>query len=230
MDKKKLAEKIKQRVKEFRAKNKHKGTQAKNVSNPKDRSKEADASKLQQKHKKVVAVGPKGGKYVQTVSGHKDYEKSLVKGKIKEIVMEQEFLENFKKERQMEEIKKAVTAEAAPVDNKAADEASLNAENKPSIQDAKTPAEVIAEAAKPIEQAAAPAEAPKAEEAKPKKELSFDGLFAEGFTLGTTLKQNPNGGNMVSNMKKPKMDYVAAAQHSRNEKLTAEDIKNPKKK
>lgn len=157
----------------------------------------------------------------------KDYEKSLIKGKIKEIVMEQSFLEDFKKERQMSDVKKAVTAEAAPVDNGVKDESVLNAENKPTIQDAKTSAEVIAElAAKtPAEVVTTPAaEAPKV------KELNFDNLFAEGYTLGSTLKQNPNGGNLITNMKKPKMDYVAAAQNSRNMKMSDEDFKNTKKK
>lgn len=159
------------------------------------------------------------------------YESSPKKGNINELTMGQKFLETFKKERKMSDIKKAVTSEAAAVDQTAKDEAVLNAENKPTIQDATTPA---AEAAKPAEtkvvEAAAPAvEAPKEDE-KPKKELKFDGLFSEGYTLGSTLKQNPNGGNVVTNMKKPRMDYVAAANNSRNMKMTVDDFKNPKKK
>lgn len=116
-----------------------------------------------------------------------------------------------------EEIKKAVTSEAATPDNKPADAATENGENKPSIQDAKTPDQIAAEAAA----APAPTETPAA---PAKKELSFDHLFAPDLSLGATLKQNPNGGNVMSNMKKPSIDYVERAKNTKNQSLSAEQL------
>ena len=78
------------------------------------------------------------------------------------------------------------------------------------------PAAVVAEAA-----VAAPvAESPKAEPAAPK--LSA-GLF-QGFTLGSTLKPGAVG-NVMSNMKKPMMDYEKQfANSTKNQKMTSEEL------
>lgn len=167
------------------------------------REKHAHDGKAKPKQAKVV--GKRGGVYTQAASGSKHYKKSI---------------DSFIEERKMkqEEIKKAVTSEAATPDNKPADEAAANGENKPSIQDAKTPEQIAAEAAAA---APAPTETPAA---PAKKEISFDHLFAPDLSLGATLKQNPNGGNVMSNMKKPSIDYVERAKNLKNQSLTAEQL------
>lgn len=49
------------------------------------------------------------------------------------------------------------------------------------------------------------------------------GLF-QGFTLGSTLKQAPTG-NIMTNMKKPMMDYEKQYQNSsKNQKLSSEQL------
>lgn len=195
IDKKKL-EHLKQRVAKFREKHAHDGKEAKGVTKPK-------------KHPKAAkVVGKRGGVYTQAASGSKHYKKSM---------------DSFIEERKMkqEEIKKAVTSAAATPDGKPADEATVNGENKPSIQDAKTPEQIAAEAAAA---APAPTETP-APAAPAKKELSFDGLFANDFSLGATLRQNPNGGgNVMDNMKKPAIDYVERGKASKNQSMTAEQL------
>lgn len=129
-----------------------------------------------------------------------------------------------------EEIKKAVTAEAAAITVKT-DEATVNGENKPVLQDAKTAAEVKLEA-KPEEtpvQVVTPAELQAAPPAAPaKKEVSFDGLFAADYRLGSSIKQNPNGGNSMDNMKKPQMDYVERAKNHKNVSMTPEQFAEAK--
>lgn len=115
-----------------------------------------------------------------------------------------------------EEINKAVTSEAATPENKPTDEATASGENKPSIEDAKTADQLKAE-----QDAAAQAAA---EAAPAKPEMTFDHLFAPDLSLGATLKQNPNGGNIMSNMKKPTMDYVERAKNGRNQSMSAEEL------
>ncbi len=203
VDKKKL-EHLKQRVAKFREKHAHDGKEAKGVTKPK-------------KHPKAAkVVGKRGGVYTQAASGSKHYKKS-----IDAFVDDYKWLTKTEREMKQEEIKKAVTSQAATPDNKPADEATINGENKPSIQDAKTPEQLAAEAA-----AAAPAPAESAPAAPAKKEISFDGLFADQFSLGATLRQNPNGGgNVMDNMKKPAIDYVDRAKNStKNQSLTAEQL------
>lgn len=207
VDKKKL-EKLKQRVDKFRQKHAHTGKEAKGVSKP------------HRPAKQIKTVGKRGGVYQQTTSGAKHYTKSLVKGKVKEWL-----IDTFVQEARMskEEIKKAVTSEAASAEGKPpVDEAIANGENKPAIQDAKTPDEIQAEAA-----AAAPV-TPPAEAAPVKKEISFDGLFANDYSLGSTLKQNPNGGNTMSNVKKPAIDYVERAKNHKNQSMTSEQLSQVK--
>lgn len=59
------------------------------------------------------------------------------------------------------------------------------------------------------------------------KEPSFGNLF-KPFTLGATLKPQEHG-NVMTNLKKPAMDYVNVEKNStKNIKMTAEDFK-PKK-
>lgn len=208
VDKKKL-EKLKQRVDKFREKHAHTGKEAKGVSKP------------HRPAKQIKTVGKRGGVYQQTSSGAKHYTKSLVKGKVKEWL-----IDTFVQEAKMsktEEIKKAVTSEAASAEGKPpVDEAIANGENKPTIADAKTPEQIAAEAA-----AAAPV-TPPAEAAPAKKEVSFDGLFANDFSLGSTLKQNPNGGNMMANVKKPAIDYVERAKNHKNQSMSAEQLSQVK--
>ena len=203
-DKKKKAEAIKERVAKFREKHKNSGKEAKGVHKP------------NKSHKKVARmVGKRGGVFTPTKGG-KTYTKSLVKGKIKELVMEQEdkykkFIEEVK---MSNEIKKAVTSEAATPENQPpVDEKVLNGENKPSISDAKTPEQLAEEAA--AAQAAKPAV----------PEMKFDHLFANDFSLGSTIKHNPQGGSVVDNAKKPKIDYVETYKNSsKNQVMTAEEL------
>lgn len=77
--------------------------------------------------------------------------------------------------------------------------------------------------------ASAPAaEAKPAEVAAPAPKLA-PGLF-NGFTLGSTLVQGPRG-NVMSNMKKPLMDYEQKYQNStKNQKMTAEELEQLKNK
>lgn len=50
------------------------------------------------------------------------------------------------------------------------------------------------------------------------------GLFG-GFALGASLKQGPNG-NVMTNMKKPMMDYNKVyAGSTKNQKMTADELK-----
>lgn len=201
-DKKKKLEAIKDRVSKFREKHKNTGKEAKGVSKP-NRS-----------HKKTPKmVGKRGGVFTPTKGG-KDYAKSLIKGKIKELVIEEQdkykkFIEEVK---MSNEIKKAVTSEAAaPEAQKPVDEAVLNAENKPTISDAKTPEQLAQEAAAAVPPA--------------KPEVKFDHLFANDFSLGSTLKHNPQGGSVVDNSKKPKIDYVETYKNStKNQVMTAEEL------
>lgn len=90
----------------------------------------------------------------------------------------------------------------------------------------KTPEESKAEV-----QAAAPAaEAPAQPAEAPKAEPKFRGDLFKPFTLGATLRPGPTG-NIMSNMKKPNMDYVAVEKQStRNVKMTAEDLQKLKTK
>jgi hypothetical protein len=221
MDKKKL-EKLKQRVEKFREKHKHAQKDVKGVKHPNRSHKQAKAA--QPKAKQPKAVGPKGGVYTPTVSGKKDYQKSLAGNKMDNKI--QNFIEEMKMKK--EEVKKAVTAEAATTTVKT-DDATLNGENKPAIQDAKTQTEIQAEAAKPAAEpaAAAPAQPEPAKEPA-KKEVSFDGLFANDYVIGATLRQNPNGGNVMSNMKKPSMDYVDRAKNHKNVSMTSEELSQVK--
>lgn len=56
-----------------------------------------------------------------------------------------------------------------------------------------------------------------------KKAAKFaDGLFAP-FRLGSSLEQGPDG-NVMSNFKKPAMNYVEAAKNTKNQVLTAADL------
>lgn len=146
-----------------------------------------------------------------------------------------------------ENLNKAVTS-AAAIQEAAPDEATVNGENKPSIQDAQS----ASEAGKEIEVEAKPAveeeKAPEVEAAAPETldeikeqevpegldteqakggtqtELNIDHLFADNFTMGSVLKQNPNGGMNVANLKQPAMDYVNQATNSKNQVYTAEQL------
>lgn len=121
----------------------------------------------------------------------------------------------------MDEIKKAVTSEAAITEKQS--EETMNAENAPSIQDSKSllenNTEVAAAASEQIET--------QEEAAKPEpQQLSFDGLFADSFSLGSTLRQDAQfGGNVISNIKNPSMDYVERAKNLKNQKLSSEELK-----
>ena len=87
-------------------------------------------------------------------------------------------------------------------------------------EETKTEPTVSATSAPESTPVATEAAAPQAE-AQPK--LSA-GLF-QGFTLGATLKQGPTG-NVMSNMKKPIMDYEKTYKQSmRNEQLSPEQFK-----
>lgn len=145
-----------------------------------------------------------------------DYQDLKNYSKIKEFI-------KLKKEEFMTDIKKAVTSEAGTIDNTPKDEATASGENKPAIQEAITPAELAAQVPEVV-QVETPAELD-----TPKKTLNFDGLFANDFSLGATLRQDPSvGHNVLDNMKKPAIDYVDRAKNHKNEKLTSEDFKNKK--
>lgn len=212
MDSKKL-EKLKQRVKKFREKHKNAQKQAKGVKHPNRSHKQAKAQAKKQ-------VGPKGGVYTPTASGKKDYQKSLIKSKIKELIIEEQVKTFIEEVKMSKDIKKAVTAESAAGQVKT-DDATVNGENKPSISDAKTQTQIQSE--QKVESATV--NNPDAAPAAPvKKEISFDGLFANDYALGAQLKQNPNGGNIMTNMKKPSMDYVERAKNHKNTSMTPEQF------
>lgn len=135
-------------------------------------------------------------------------------------------------------IKKAVTSEAAPAENKPQSEAVLEGTTNPSIQNATTPTQQAAANTVVSTEATAPAAAAVIPEVKQqevpaqlqetKKELSFGNLF-KPYNLGATLKQDPSGKNVISGIVPPKMDYVKAAENKKNTKMNDEDFKKPKK-
>jgi len=148
--------------------------------------------------------------------------------------VQKSFIQNFKREKTMkEDIKKAVDSMSADVENKPVDDATLNAENAPSIQEASTPSkqEEAASVEEPVKQEEpAPQAEPevKAEEPAPEapqKELDFNGLFSEDYQVGSTLQQDPKvGGNVMTNMKKPGIDYVERAKNHKNVSFSAEEM------
>ena len=108
-----------------------------------------------------------------------------------------------------EDMKKAVSAgydTVAPEshgDNVENIEAATQTQQKPEAQEQS--AEQVADQ-KPVE-----------------KEVKFaDGLF-KPFKLGSTLEQSPDG-NVMSNFKKPAMDYVEAAKNTKNQVLTSKEL------
>lgn len=235
MDNDKKKKLIQEKIKQVKEKKKLGHKEGKNVSKPKRSQKRADASKLKGKDKKTVAVGPKGGIYTVSSAGKREYsEKSMKKS----------FIENFKREIEMKEdnIKKAVDSMSADVENKPVDDATLNGENAPSIQEASTPSQQEAApaepAAEPVKEDVQPepevkAEEPKVEEPAPEQnpEISFDGLFADDYQVGSTLQQDPKmGGNVMTNMKKPGMDYVERAKNHKNVSFTSDQMKDQKGK
>ncbi len=97
-------------------------------------------------------------------------------------------------------------------------------------EEVKKSEEAQAAEAKTTEAPAAEAQpAQEAAPAAPEKKLAA-GLF-QGFTLGSTLEQGPVG-NVMSNVKKPMMDYEQTyKQSSKNQQLSAEELSKlaPKK-
>lgn len=70
------------------------------------------------------------------------------------------------------------------------------------------------------------AQKPEANEAPKEKQLSFEGLFAEDFSIGSRLEQKPgSGGNVLTNIKKPTINYVEQAKNHKNLKMTTEELK-----
>ena len=220
MDATKKKKLIEEKIKQVKDKKKLGQKEGKNVTHAKQSKKQSDASKIKGKEKKTVAVGPKGGTYTVSADGKKEYKKS-----------------NQRENTMKDDMKKAVDSMSADVDNTPKDEATLNAENAPAIQEATTPSkqEESQQASEPAQEAQ-PAETAKVEEpaaepeAAPAKEISFDGLFAEQpYQLGSTLKQDPTAGNNVmTNMKKPGMDYVERAKNHKNVSFTAEEMTSKK--
>jgi len=135
------------------------------------------------------------------------------------------------------EIKKAITSEAAPAENGPENDTQLNAENAPSIQDAKAPGD-SAEPAK-VEQQELPegldiaaqggeVEDLTEEKKEASKEVSFGNFFGDTkYTLGATLEQGPSG-NVMANMKPSQSNYVEQAKNSKNIILTEEDFADKK--
>ena len=117
----------------------------------------------------------------------------------------------FEEELKME-IKKAVNSMSGAGNNAAVVPPSAEVPNAAPAA-TETPA-VAAPATTEAPAAAAPvADAPKL----------ANGLF-QGFTLGATLKQGPTG-NIMTNMKKPMMDYQKQYEGStKNQKLTGEQL------
>ena len=94
-------ENIRERVRRFREK-RAQTVGRKKISGVDDPKKRKFKRIKVKRKKKVVAVGPRGGKYSPTSAGKEYIKKSLIKGAIKELAVElsdriNSFIENFKK-------------------------------------------------------------------------------------------------------------------------------------
>jgi len=119
-------------------------------------------------------------------------------------------------------IQKAVTSAAAVAENKAPDDATLNGENAPSIQDASTPSKAAA-VATGAEVIPEPVQVEGNPQGGAVEAIFSPGLFGRDFTLGTTLQQGPVG-NVVTNVKPSKMDYNKQYENStRNETFVRDE-------
>lgn len=123
-----------------------------------------------------------------------------------------------------EVLNKAVTSDAAPAENGPENDAELNAENKPSIQDAKSPSEAQQEIEISQQQVPENVDANQAQGG----EVSFGNFFKdEPYTIGSTLQQDASG-NIIANTKKPGIDYVERAKNHKNQSMTPKDFEESK--
>ncbi len=125
-------------------------------------------------------------------------------------------------------LKKAVRSDSAPAENGPENDSQLNGENKPTLQDAKSPSDLETES-KVKEQ-----DVPENIDANQAKggQVSFGDFFSDApYSLGSTLEQSPEG-NVISNIKKPSMDYVERAKNHKNlavDQKPEENIEKPHK-
>ena len=159
----------------------------------------------------------------------------MEKEEIVKSVMERVEKENIPKDKIAEvindELAKAVTSESAPAENAPENDEQLNAENKPTIQEAKTPDELKADGGldQEVVQNKVPEEVntDQAEGGKV-QEVSFGDMFGDNpFKLGATLEQSPSG-NVMANMKPSDMDYVERAKNHSNQLIVPEDLSKDK--
>lgn len=119
-----------------------------------------------------------------------------------------------------EALNKAVTSDAAPAENGPENDEQLNGENKPTLQDAKSPQEAQQELEVKQEEVPENIDASQAQGG----EVSFGEFFKdEAFVIGSTLEQSANG-NVMANMKKPAMDYVERSKNHKNQAMTPKDF------
>lgn len=149
--------------------------------------------------------------------------KSLVESIMKSLKEEKDYT----KEELNDIIQKAVTSAAATAENGPENEAAMNGEDTPSIQDATTPSQNAVSQDNATQNENVTQEVTQNENVTQKMEESeipepldvsentqggkvepiFDpGLFGQEFSLGATLQQGPTG-NVMANMKPSPTDY-----------------------